>query len=181
MAIEQVLHHNGWAVFLLLSSDAKPTAATSPYSGSIDTGSMCYETDTNQMWSWDGSAWLRQDGRESSIEFVIDGGGSAITTGEKGHIEVPFDCTVTAARVLADQSGSIVVDIWKDTYANFPPVDGDSITASAPPTLSTAQKSEDSTLTGWTTSLTKGDILAYNVDSITTCTRVVVSLTVVKA
>jgi hypothetical protein len=117
---------------------------------------------------------------EAALEFIIDGGGSAITTGEKGHLEVPFACTITAVRVLADQSGSIVVDVWKDTYANFPPTDADSITASAPPTLSTAQKSEDATLTGWTTSISAGDILAYNVDSITTCTRVIVSLTVRK-
>lgn len=116
----------------------------------------------------------------TTISFIIDGGGSAITTGEKGHIEVPFPCTITAVRVLADQSGSIVVDIWKDTYANFPPTDADSITASAPPTLSTAQKSEDATLTDWTTSISAGDILAYNVDSITTCERVIVALTVNK-
>jgi hypothetical protein len=69
-----------------------------------------------------------------------------------------------------------VVDIWKDTYANFPPLDADSITASAPPTLSSAQKAQDSTLTGWTTSVAAGDILAYNVDSATTVTRVLVSL-----
>ena len=114
----------------------------------------------------------------SAIEFVIDGGGSAISTGVKGEIEVPFACTITAARLVADQSGSIVVDIWKDTFANFPPVDADSITASAPPTLSTAQTDEDTTLTGWTTSIAAGDWLRFNVDSATTVTRVTVSLTV---
>ncbi|GAI37997.1 unnamed protein product [marine sediment metagenome] len=81
----------------------------------------------------------------------------------------------------ADQTGSIVVDIWKDTYANFPPTDADSITASAPPTISTAQKSQDSTLAGWTTSIAAGDILAFNVDSCTTITRVTISLKVAKS
>lgn len=117
----------------------------------------------------------------SAIEFIIDGGGSAITTGVKGDIEIPFACTITAARVLADQSGSIVVDIWKDTYANFPPTDADSITASAPPTISTATKSEDTTLTGWTTSISAGNILRFNVDSVTTIQRVTVSLTCLKS
>jgi len=105
------------------------------------------------------------------IEFVIDGGGSAITTGEKGHLQIPFACTISSVTLLADQSGSIVVDIWKDTYANFPPDDSDSITASAPPTITTATKSTDTTLTGWTTTIAVGDVLAFNVDSITTCTR----------
>jgi len=114
------------------------------------------------------------------LEIIIDGGGSAITTGEKGHIEVPYDCTIQRVTLLADQSGSIVVDIWKGTYADFPPTDVDSITASAPPTISSAQKSQDSTLSGWTTSVAAGDILAFNVDSASTITRVTLSLKVKK-
>lgn len=120
-------------------------------------------------------------GAVTTITFIIDGGGSAITTGEKGHLEIPFGCTINQVTMLADQSGSIVVDIWKDTYANFPPTDADSITASAPPTIATAQKSQDSTLTGWTTSIAASDILAFNVDSITTVTRVTISLEVTKS
>jgi len=113
-----------------------------------------------------------------AIEFVIDGGGSAITTGVKGYLEIPFACTINAVTLLADQSGSIVVDVWKDTFANYPPVDGDSITASAVPTISSATKSQNSTLTGWTTSISAGDILGFNVDSISTCERVTISLKV---
>lgn len=115
-----------------------------------------------------------------SLTFIIDGGGSAITTGEKGHLEIPFACTINRVTMMADQSGSIVVDIWKDTYANFPPTNADSITASAPPTISTAQKSQDSTLTGWTTAIAAGDILAFNVDSVTDIERVTISLKVTK-
>jgi len=115
---------------------------------------------------------------KKAIIFIIDGGGSAITTGQKGHLRIPFKCEIQKATLLADQSGSIVIDIWKDTYANFPPTDADSITASAPPTLSSAQKSEDSTLTGWTKTINADDILAFNVDSATTITRVVLILEV---
>ena len=118
---------------------------------------------------------------DHGIEFVIDGGGAVITTGIKGDLEVPFDCTIDSALVVADQSGSIVIDIWKDTLANFPPTDADSITSSAPPTLSSATNSLDSTLTGWTKSLTKGEILRFNVDSATTVTRVTLSLKITRA
>lgn len=115
-----------------------------------------------------------------TLNFVIDGGGSAITTGVKGDLVVDFACAISGATALADQSGSIVIDIWKDTYANFPPVDADSITASAPVTITTATKSQDSTLTGWTTAISAGDILRFNVDSITTIQRVTIALKVVR-
>jgi hypothetical protein len=119
--------------------------------------------------------------RYTTVSFVIDGGGSAITTGIKGDLEIPYGGVIDRVTVLGDQSGSIVIDIWKDTYANYPPVVGDSICASAKPTLSSATKSQDATLTGWTTTITAGDTLRYNVDSATTVTRVLVSLRILKS
>jgi hypothetical protein len=116
----------------------------------------------------------------SAIVFIIDGGGSAITTGQKGHLEIPFKCEIQRVTLLADVSGSIVVDIWNDTYANFPPTDADSITAAAPPTITTAQKSQDSTLTDWDKTINAGDVLAFNVDSCTTITRLSLILKVKK-
>ena len=126
------------------------------------------------------ATWPQGSSGTASLTFIIDGGGLAITTGQKGHLEIPFACTIKQVTMLADQSGSIVMDIWKDTYANFPPTDADSITASAPPTISSAQKSQDSTLTGWTKSISSGDTLAFNVDSCATITRVTISLKVEK-
>ena len=114
------------------------------------------------------------------VRFVIDGGGSVITTGaKKAYITVPYNCTVTGWRILADVSGSIVIDIWKDTYANYPPTNADSITAAAKPTLTTAVKAESTTLTGWTTALAAGDILEIEVESATTVQKVRLELTVV--
>jgi hypothetical protein len=110
-------------------------------------------------------------------EFVIDGGGSAITTGVKGDLYVPDAFTVTGVVMLADQSGSIVVDIWNDTYANYPPTDADSLPgAGTPPTISSATKSKDTTLTSWDTSVPADSTLRFNVDSATTVTRVVVAI-----
>lgn len=120
-------------------------------------------------------------GELSSVNFVIDGGGAAITTGVKGDVRIHGGYTITGVTLLADQSGSIVVDIWKDTYASFPPTVGDTIAASAKPTLSAATKAEDTTLTGWTTGLTDGDVLRFNVDSASTVTRVTVALKLARA
>jgi len=116
----------------------------------------------------------------ASITFIIDGGGSVITTGIKGALEIPFACTINRVTLLADQSGSIVIDIWKQAYADYPPENANSITASAPPTLSGAVMSQDSTLTAWTTAIAAGDCLMFNVDSIATCTWVTLSLKVTK-
>jgi len=123
---------------------------------------------------------LTTTAKTSVIGFIIDGGGSTITTGIKGDLSIEFGCTITQVTLLADQSGSIVIDIWKDTYANYPPTDADSITAAAPPTISTATKSQDATLTGWTTTISAGDTLRFNVDSVTTIQRVTLILKVTK-
>jgi hypothetical protein len=129
-----------------------------------------------------GGTGITNDPTIVSIPFVIDGGGVTITTGLKGYVQVDYACTIQAATLLGDQSGSIVVDVWKCTYANFDPTTvpsaTDKITASAPPTITTAKKSTDSTLTGWTTTIAAGDILAFNVNSVTTMTRVTLSLKV---
>lgn len=109
---------------------------------------------------------------EGHIWITIDGGGSAITTGVKGDLFIPFPIDIQWATLIADQSGSIVIDVWSDSLANHPPTDADTITASAPPTLSTAISSQDFTLTGWTTVVPGGNVLRFNVDSITTVTRV---------
>jgi hypothetical protein len=82
------------------------------------------------------------------------------------------------ASVDADTtSGSIVIDIWKDTHANYPPTVDDTITASAKPTLSSAVVNQDTTLTGWTKTVAKGDWVCAKVDSATTVTDVHLSIT----
>lgn len=108
-----------------------------------------------------------------ALGYAIDGGGAVIATGVAGTgVQAPFACTIDSVTLLADVSGSIVIDIWKDTYANYPPTVADSICASAKPTLSSAIKSEDTTLTGWTKTIAAGDVLYFNVDSCSTITKV---------
>lgn len=116
------------------------------------------------------------DDAYDNLQLIIDGGGSAITTGIKGDLLVPYNCTVLGWDILADTSGSIVVDVWKDSYANFPPTVADTIAGSEKPTLSSATKNQDIALSSWTTALTRNDILRFNVDSASTVTRVTLSL-----
>jgi hypothetical protein len=115
------------------------------------------------------------------FQFDISGGTAVISTGiAEGSFVVPFACTITEWTILLDVSGSIVIDIWKDTYANYPPVDADSIAASALPTVTTATKNQSSTLTGWTTTMAAGDVLYFNVDSVTSAKRATLVLSVTR-
>jgi hypothetical protein len=114
--------------------------------------------------------------RRYAANFVIDGGGSAITTGIKGDLVLETAGVIESWTILADQSGSVQIDLWKDTYTNYPPVVGDAITGSAKPILSSALKAQSSTLSGWTTSVAAGDIIRVNVDSVTTVQRVTLAL-----
>lgn len=123
-------------------------------------------------------SFLFLDNAHDAIQFVIDGGGSTITTGVKGDIQIPFDCVINGWDIYADQTGSIVVDVWKDTYANFPPTIADTIAGSEKPTISTAVKNQDLSLSTWTTTLTRADILRFSVDSVTSVQRVTVVLRV---
>lgn len=150
-------------------------APTSP-----PTGYFWLRSDLNfQRYYYDGSNAVSPDTEQLVFETGTVGG-STIATGVKGYLRVPFKCRITKATVLLEQSGSIVWDVWKDTYANYPPTVADTITASAKPTVTTATKSEDSTLTGWSRSISAGDVLGFKVDSITTAAWSAVILEVVR-
>jgi hypothetical protein len=113
-----------------------------------------------------------------AIVYVIEGGGSPISTGVHGQLYIPFPCVISAVTLLADQTGSISVDIWKTPLATYPPNSGNTICGTDFPTISSAQSSQDTTLTGWTTAINPGDTLMYNVQSVTNIQRVTIVLTV---
>lgn len=103
------------------------------------------------------------------IQVTIDGGTVVPTTGSKGYGLVPYSATILKWTLLADVSGSAQITLKKCTYSGFPSTT--SIVASAPPALVAQQKNTDSTLTGWTTSITAGDIIEAILDSISTIKR----------
>ncbi len=113
-----------------------------------------------------------------NMGIVVDGGVNAITTGEKGTVEMSFSGTIVSWTLLSDQVGDVVFDVWKDTFANAPPTVADTITGSAKPTLSGALSGRSTALTGWTTTVTQGDVVSFKVDSAATMTRVTLTLAI---
>ncbi len=110
--------------------------------------------------------------------FTFGDGTNAIVAGAGYDVWVRAKeaMTITGVELTADASSSAVLDIWVDTYANFPPTVADTITASAKPTLSSATKSQDTTLTGWTTTIAKGSYIKVHIDSSSTAKRLVLCL-----
>lgn len=65
--------------------------------------------------------------------------------------------------------------------SSYPPTVSNTIAGSEKPTLSSQTKNQDLTLTTWTTTVTAGDIIAFNVDSATTVSRVNLSILITKS
>ena len=130
-----------------------------------------------------GGGSLTTQQKTRAITVIFGTGSAAIAAGLKTFVSCPYTGTITAARLLAVDaavtSGSVVIDVWKATYAAAPPTVANTITASAKPTLSGATKSEDTTLTGWTTAVTAGDVFGFVVDSASLVTQVALQLTIV--
>jgi hypothetical protein len=114
---------------------------------------------------------------QADIEFIIDGGGIAITTGVKGYLHIPVAATINAWYVIADQVGSIVVDVFR---ANLGIPTVSMIGGGNKPTL-TAQQLVAAAPSGWTsTALAVDDFIGFNVVSAATVTRVTVALRMAK-
>lgn len=109
-----------------------------------------------------------------TIGVTFDGGGSPPTVGSVGYIVCQYAGTIDQWHIVADQSGSAVVDVWK--AAGTIPTNGDTIAGSEKPTLSAQQINSDSALGTWTTSVSAGDVFGFEIESVTTCTRLTVEV-----
>lgn len=96
------------------------------------------------------------------VGITIDGGGSAITSGTKGFLEVPYSATIQSGTILADQVGSIQIETWRTNSGNL------TLLARAGSLgtnwLTTTNWQRDVTLTGWSSvALAANDILGFTV------------------
>ena len=115
-----------------------------------------------------------------SFGIVVDGSGSVITSGNKGYLTLPYSGTIISWRMMSDTTGSTSVDVWKTNFAGFPPTSGDSITGGNYPNLTSQQINDSSSLSGWTTTFSSGDIIAFNVLSASTVTRINLTINLTK-
>ena len=115
------------------------------------------------------------------LNIIIGSGTTVISAGTFVQVPLPANTKLDLKwwGIVSDVSGSIQIDVWADTFANFPPADADSITAGNEITITTAQKNADITLTGWTTEFDNRagiQYLTFYVDSCTSIKRVCITL-----
>jgi hypothetical protein len=91
---------------------------------------------------------------------------------------VPLSCTITRVTLLGDPSGSAVVDLRKSTFAAYPPNPGNSICATAKPTIVGGVSYQDDVLTGWNKNIIAGDVVRAFVESAATFTRLAICVDV---
>jgi hypothetical protein len=105
-----------------------------------------------------------------TIGMTFDGGGSPPTVGSVGYVVAQFAGTIDRWNIVADQSGSAVIDVWK--AAGAIPTDANRIAGTEKITLSAQQLASDTSLSTWSTlSVAVGDVLAFEIESVSTCTR----------
>lgn len=109
------------------------------------------------------------------IGYSFDGGGSALTSGLKKYVTVPFGCTVTGWNIAVD-AGTATVDVWKIASGTAIPTIANTITGSAVPAISTGTAIHSATLTGWTLVVAANDIFGFNLSAVSTATYVNIML-----
>lgn len=111
------------------------------------------------------------------IRGHFDGAGAVLPANQKVlNITIPFDGTITQWRMYADVAATVTVDAWRTTYALYPPTVANTICGGAKPSLAASTKNDSTNLTGWTTNVSEGDVLTFNLDSNDLATQVWVEL-----
>ena len=136
-----------------------------------------YATTANKLFTIGSDGLVRLlSTTEMVVPFGFSNGGSVLSTGLQydAALYFPYQFLITQWTLGSTDStsGSIQLDFWVDSYANFPPTVADSICASAKPNISSAIKGQSSTLTGWTTTVPAGSWLFINIDSVTSIKRI---------
>lgn len=122
---------------------------------------------------------ISTDPATTALMFAINNSGNVVPTGIVGDIYVPFACTLSAVTVLADTAGSMTLDIWKAPYASYPPTVANTITSGGI-VLTSVNKYQNLTLTGWTVAVAAGDVLRVNINSAATITRFTLALSALR-
>jgi len=119
-------------------------------------------------------------GTAANLNIMLDGVGSTLAPGVAGDVQIPSGFTITGWDLVADQVGSLTLDVWRDTYGVFPPTIADTITGTEKPRLTSEVKNQDLALTTWSTALAAEQWLRVNVDTAVNVTRATLTLRMVR-
>lgn len=117
--------------------------------------------------------------KTSTFGCSVNGGGFAPLTGIIGYTVIPYSGTITGWSIVSDVVGSCVIDVWK--AAGTVPTVANTIAGTEKPTLSSQQLNSDNSLSTWTTAVTAGDVIGFNLDSAATLTSINLIITILKS
>jgi hypothetical protein len=104
--------------------------------------------------------------RRDTMQFTI-GSQTTLSTGMQGiGLQVGYDAAIERVDVLASTSGSIEIDVWKVPVESWPGDSSYSMVGSQPVQISAGLSNIDIPITDWDTELERGDILVYNINSV---------------
>ena len=89
---------------------------------------------------------------------------ASVSAGSISYVRVPYAGTITSWSIIASGSSTCVIDVWK-LNADQPTV-ANTITASAKPALTAQVTATSTTLTGWSPTVSDGDVFAFKLDSV---------------
>jgi len=121
--------------------------------------------------------------QEETIGVSVNNGSSVLTTGVKGHRTLPYACDIVDWRVTSTDSGAIEWGINYCTYANFPTMTAMVVAhhSEAPGIAATGSKDKSAgDIDGqWDKyQFDAGDIIEFEIDSVTTLTNCILELTI---
>lgn len=120
--------------------------------------------------------------KTGSCGVTFDGQGGVISNGRTAYVQVPYNGTLTGWTLVAAQSGSCTITVFKDTYANYPPVTPADNIYSVQPALASAIRNQNLTPTyvGSQATVTAGDWIGFTISGVTTVTWVNLTISITK-
>jgi hypothetical protein len=109
-----------------------------------------------------------------TINYVIDSGSISMIPGNKGSVTLDVSGIIESLTILSDQQGDLSIDIKKSNYTDFPLFT--SIVGGMYPQIVNSRKLRDDILNSWDTSIVAGDILTFDVISVSNINRFLISL-----
>jgi hypothetical protein len=115
------------------------------------------------------------------ITFVWDGGGAVITTPKVQDVYLPSSGSITGWYIMADVATNATVDLWVDTFANYPPTVSDTIVGGNYVSLTGVNHNSDTTLTSWNKYPIAGSTMRANISACSAATKITLTILYTKS
>lgn len=122
---------------------------------------------------------ISQQSSYGSINFIVDNGNSVIVPNQVDYVRVPYAGKLLDWTIIADQQGSVVIDVWRSSE-NTLPTQANSICTVNKPSLSNASIGY-MTLSAWTNEdISQDDVFGFNVVSVSGIKKFRLSIKTIK-